>query len=76
MAMSEEDIREIVRNEGDLRWRKIEDCDRISDEVRDNILALTTDVAVVKAILKGILCVAGVVAAFIIPACLKIIMGV
>lgn len=70
--MTEEDIIKI----GDRRWRKIEDCDRINDEVRDSILALTTDVAVVKAILKGILSVAGVISAFIIPACLKIIMGV
>lgn len=70
--MTEEDIIKI----GDRRWRKIEDCDRISDEVRDKMLSLTTDVSVVKAILKGILCVAGIVAAFIIPACLKIIMGV
>lgn len=70
--MTEEDIIKI----GDRRWRKIEDCDRINDEIRDSILALTTDVAVVKAILKGILSVAGVASAFIIPACLKIIMGV
>ena len=70
--MNEEDIIKI----GDARWRKIEDCDKISDDVKANIVALTTDVSVVKAILKGILSVAGVVASFIIPACLKIILGV
>lgn len=70
--MTEEDIIKI----GDNRWRKIEDCDEISDGVKKDVSALKTDVAVTKALLKGILGVATVTATFIIPACLKIILGV
>lgn len=70
--MTEDEIIKI----GDSRWRKIEDCDDISDSVKKDVSELKTDVAVTKSILKGVLCVVSVIAAFIIPACLKIIMGV
>lgn len=59
----------------DARYRKIEDCDRISDAVKDDVSAIRTDHAATKAIVKGILAVAIIMATFIIPACLKIIMG-
>lgn len=60
---------------GDARWRKIEDCDEIKEGLERDVTTVKTDVAVVKAILKGILATALIVAGFIIPACLKIIMG-
>lgn len=60
---------------GDARWRKIEDCDTISEGVEKDVSTLKTDVAVVKAILKGILAVSSIMAGAIIPACLKIIFG-
>lgn len=61
---------------GDARWRKIEDCDEITKGIEDDVTTLKTDVSVVKALLKGIFAVALITAGFIIPACLKIIMGV
>lgn len=84
--MTEEDIIKI----GDRRWRKIEDCDEITGDVEEEVSGLRadvksltsdvgvlkTDTAVSKAMLKGILAVASITAAFLIPACLKIIMGV
>lgn len=74
---------------GDARWRKIQDCDEITEDVekevsglRSDVKTLTEDVgilktdsAVSKALLKGILAVASLTAGFLIPACLKIIMG-
>lgn len=86
MRMTEEDIIKI----GDRRWRKIEDCDEITGDVDEEVSSLRADVktltadvgtlktdsAVSKALLKGVLAVASITAAFLIPACLKIIMGV
>lgn len=69
------DEKDVIRI-GDSRWRKIEDCDKITKGVEKDVAEMKTDVAVVKAILKGILGTALIVAGFIIPACLKIIMGV
>lgn len=60
---------------GDARWRKIEDCDTISNGVEKDVATMKTDVAVVKAILKGILSIGVIMASAIIPACLKIIFG-
>lgn len=71
-GMNEEDIIKI----GDARWRKIKDCDDISDGIKSDVIQLKTDVSVVKALLKGIFAVAAITAAFLIPACLTIIMGV
>lgn len=74
--MTEKEVREIVRDEGDTRYRKIEDCDEITNGVERDVNSLKTDVAVLKSLSKGIFAVASITAAFIIPACLKIIMGV
>lgn len=71
-GMNEDDIIKI----GDARWRKIKDCDGISDGIKEDIVSLKTDLSAVKAVLKGILAVASITAAFLIPACLTIIMGV
>lgn len=73
--LTEKEVRQIVREEGDTRYRLVEDCDEISSEVKEDLSAVITDVAVVKSTLKGILAVAMIVAGFLIPACLKIILG-
>lgn len=73
--LTEKEVRDIVRNEGDTRYRKVEDCDEITNNVENEISNLTVDVAVVKATLRGIFAVSIVVAGFLIPACLKIILG-
>lgn len=84
--MTEEDIIKI----GDRRWRKITDCDEITEDVEEEVSGLRadvktltadagtlkTDTAVSKALLKGVLAVASITAGFLIPACLRIIMGV
>lgn len=73
--LTEKEVRQIVREEGDTRYRLVEDCDRISDEVKGDVTAIRIDQAATKATVKGILFVSVTIAAFLIPACLKIILG-
>lgn len=69
--MTKEEVIEI----GDSRWRKIDDCEEISDGIDTDVRTSKTDIAIIKVMVKGILWGVGLIGAAAITAWGKYMFG-